>query len=1366
MKLKIFLVVLLLTSAFCVAGLASAATTTAPTCSSFTYSSWSACGQTGVKTRTIITSSPAGCAFGNPQTAASCKYYPSCTDDNWTYTLSPSKCPASDQQIKYWTQIGTCSGGVTHARKEPVTCDTTITACTSFTYSDWSTCSQTRTQTRTVLTSLPAGCSNGVPKLSEACKYSPSCIEDNWTYSLSPIKCPASGQQTKTWTQIGSCSGGTTHLKKETVICNPQAPICTSFTYSDWSTCSQTGTQTRTVSTSLPSGCAGGSPVTLQPCAIHNVAPSIRGFGSTSSGIIPFAISQNSSVGFTDMTIGTNYKVTWDPTVWQPATILNIMIWVPTSNHYCMLGSPQNSAGGFTFAVPAQNLGDCTGAVVPGTGYYIDIYTDVVGQQFISNTFSVLSPGACTANNWTSILSPAVCPTSSQQTETWSKVGTCSGGMPQPATTTVQCNPQAPACTSWTYSDWSACDSSGNETRTVFTSLPSGCTGGTPSISQGCVPVGGFTNMTIGTNYKITWDPTTSYPGATTLNIMIWVPNSNHYCMLGSPQNSAGSFTFAVPAQNLGDCTGAVVPGTGYYADIYTDVVGQQFISNNFSILSPSSASTCTSWTYSDWSACNTSNTETRTIQTSSPSGCTGGTPASLSQACPISLTQTACNSQGQCVASATSDGSGCTVGNNSKCIVSVCTASNWTPTLSPAICPASDSQTETWSQVGTCSGGVTQPATTTVQCIYSSGSGLTFTSPVGGEQWTQGSTHNITWTGSDSGVPNCSVLLIATSKIFKNAIGWPSNVKLLSSSTIPVSAGSFSWTIGSDIPAGSYKIELNNPDNNGYNGTYGTHDSNSFTINASSAPLPTQYSIVVTSPIGMGLDYNGVSHPNIPIVEGSTQTISWTNTGTQPVSIYYWDVWGSPILIASNQSASGSYTWTAPSNVDIGKTYYIEVQTSNISPTVTSNTFIPTVTFAAPKPITITGLPLTCFAGQGCTITWNATGENNISIAYQVGSYFGQIANNIPATPGSYTWAVPANQSISYTGGYNLIITGSSDGYIASSFFSVFAPQPVNSSNVITCTLGQPCNITWTPNGSGKISLSYMASSLIGSSGLTAYQGITGVTSISATPSSYIWTIPGNVTAGDYSLLIEQESGYGYNYNTVSDLEILARGTVAASPFYTVGVYDPTASTFYLRNSNSTFIAGVAGSTSVAYGVANSGLLPIAGDWDGNGTTTVGLYDPSTSTFFLKNSNTAGNADITFGFGTAAAGLLPIAGDWDGNGTTTVGLYDPSTSTFFLKNSNTAGVADITFSFGWAGGLKPVVGDWTGSGKTTVGLYNPATFTFYLKNSNTAGAADSTFASYRRRMGFVISIRFSLHRQQLDINFIPDNLSVNIKPD
>ena len=55
-------------------------------------------------------------------------------------------------------------------------------------------------------------------------------------------------------------------------------------------------------------------------------------------------------------------------------------------------------------------------------------------------------------------------------------------------------------------------------------------------------------------------------------------------------------------------------------------------------------------------------------------------------------------------------------------------------------------------------------------------------------------------------------------------------------------------------------------------------------------------------------------------------------------------------------------------------------------------------------------------------------------------------------------------------------------------------------------------------------------------------------------------------------------------------------------------------------------------------YGPANSGMVPIVGDWDGNGTDTIGLYDPTNSVFYLRNSNTTGFADTVVVYGPAHA--------------------------------------------------------------------------------------------------------------------------------
>lgn len=173
------------------------------------------------------------------------------------------------------------------------------------------------------------------------------------------------------------------------------------------------------------------------------------------------------------------------------------------------------------------------------------------------------------------------------------------------------------------------------------------------------------------------------------------------------------------------------------------------------------------------------------------------------------------------------------------------------------------------------------------------------------------------------------------------------------------------------------------------------------------------------------------------------------------------------------------------------------------------------------------------------------------------------------------------------------------------------------------------------------------------------------------------------------------------------------------------LGRYMSGTATFYLRNSNSNGTADL----TFNFGTVGAGWTPIAGDWNNDGVDTTGLYDPPTGTFRLRNANSTGSADVTFSFSGASSTWLPIAGDWNGDGIDTVGLYDPATSTFYLRNSNTSGGADLAFVFGAAGaGLLPNAGDWNGDGWDSIGVFDPVTGTHSLRNLNNAGPADHQF--------------------------------------
>ena len=163
-----------------------------------------------------------------------------------------------------------------------------------------------------------------------------------------------------------------------------------------------------------------------------------------------------------------------------------------------------------------------------------------------------------------------------------------------------------------------------------------------------------------------------------------------------------------------------------------------------------------------------------------------------------------------------------------------------------------------------------------------------------------------------------------------------------------------------------------------------------------------------------------------------------------------------------------------------------------------------------------------------------------------------------------------------------------------------------------------------------------------------------------------------------------------------------------------TTGVFRPSNGLLYLKNALETGFADIA----INYGIP--GDDPVVGDWDGNGTTTIGIY--RSGYFYLRNENTPGFAENVFSFG--QPGDQPIAGDWNGDGVDSIGVYRPANGQFLLRNSNSEGTADASFYLGNVGDVG-IVGDWDGDGFDTTGVFRPSNGIVYLKNKNETGFAD-----------------------------------------
>lgn len=120
-------------------------------------------------------------------------------------------------------------------------------------------------------------------------------------------------------------------------------------------------------------------------------------------------------------------------------------------------------------------------------------------------------------------------------------------------------------------------------------------------------------------------------------------------------------------------------------------------------------------------------------------------------------------------------------------------------------------------------------------------------------------------------------------------------------------------------------------------------------------------------------------------------------------------------------------------------------------------------------------------------------------------------------------------------------------------------------------------------------------------------------------------------------------------------------------------------------------------------------GDLPVAGDWNGDGRDDIGVFRPSTGEWWLREFEFSASPDIPPPpdtiryFRWASPGDIPVAGDWSGRGRAWVGVFRPSTATWYLRYGNGPGAetggpgAPNYLVFSFANGTdRPVAGAWT----------------------------------------------------------------------
>ena len=119
-----------------------------------------------------------------------------------------------------------------------------------------------------------------------------------------------------------------------------------------------------------------------------------------------------------------------------------------------------------------------------------------------------------------------------------------------------------------------------------------------------------------------------------------------------------------------------------------------------------------------------------------------------------------------------------------------------------------------------------------------------------------------------------------------------------------------------------------------------------------------------------------------------------------------------------------------------------------------------------------------------------------------------------------------------------------------------------------------------------------------------------------------------------------------------------------------------------------------------IKFSFGQPGDIPVMGDWNGDGTWTVGVF--RRGRWLLRNENAQGPADINFVYGNE--GDTPVVGDWNGNGTFGIGVREAGSRRWRLRETATEGEPQRAFWFGRNTDI-PITGDWNGDGRWGIGV-------------------------------------------------------------
>lgn len=124
---------------------------------------------------------------------------------------------------------------------------------------------------------------------------------------------------------------------------------------------------------------------------------------------------------------------------------------------------------------------------------------------------------------------------------------------------------------------------------------------------------------------------------------------------------------------------------------------------------------------------------------------------------------------------------------------------------------------------------------------------------------------------------------------------------------------------------------------------------------------------------------------------------------------------------------------------------------------------------------------------------------------------------------------------------------------------------------------------------------------------------------------------------------------------------------------------------------------------------------VPLAGDWDGDGRDSLGLYNPASGEFYLRDINAPGFPHRAVTPAVRPADSLPLAGDWNGDGRDSIGLVDRQGQRVLLFGDQGELAAEFALASALPADAQAIAGDFNGDGRDDVAIVSPIDATIQL---------------------------------------------------